>query len=60
MMTYWDSFMVEFKEKIPYRSIYQILEAFWYYCNNDKEKAIDIMGRDVQQQPPPDDIRNSD
>ncbi len=51
MGTYWDNFIVEYKEYLHTKSISQILEAFWYYCNDNlpnphpKSKADEIMGK---------------
>ena len=43
MKYYWDEFISLFKEQIPLTSLHQILKAFYYFCDNDIDKAKDIM-----------------
>lgn len=46
----WEAFIGDYEKQIPYRSIGDILSAFWYYSNahsnNDYiEKCNKIMGK---------------
>lgn len=37
MNTYWDEFLIEYKDKIIDMSLRQILEEFWYFCNKPRQ-----------------------
>ncbi len=46
--TYWDAFLIKYKNEITNQPLKKILEAFYYYCESDNpicEKSDKIMGR---------------
>jgi len=43
MKTYWQSFLEEYSKKASEKQIHIVLEAFFYYCNNGKEKCNELM-----------------
>jgi hypothetical protein len=43
METYWDDFVKEYQGFCVGKSLSQILEAFWYYCNGQKIKTKKIL-----------------
>lgn len=44
MPTYWDSFIERYKDSIPYKSIGVILQAFWFFCNdNNQDNSDELM-----------------
>ena len=43
MGTYWDNFVKEYQNDCIGKSLNQILEAFWYYCNEQKTKTKKLM-----------------
>jgi hypothetical protein len=43
MKTYWDEFTEKYGDKCLGKSLNQILEAFWYYCNGQETKTKKLM-----------------
>jgi hypothetical protein len=43
MGTYWQQFIEVYQKQLPHKSMAEILEAFWYYCNGRHKEASDIM-----------------
>jgi hypothetical protein len=43
MKTYWDSFLKKYSKYCVGRPLSQILEAFWYYCDQQIAKTDKIM-----------------
>ena len=43
MKTYWQSFMEDYNKEILKKETHIMLEAFWHYCNNGKEKCKSLM-----------------
>jgi hypothetical protein len=43
MKTYWQSFMEDYNKEILKKETHVMLEAFWHYCNNGKEKCKSLM-----------------
>ena len=39
----WDNFCEIYQEQIPYKSLNEILEAFWYYCNENEDICNALM-----------------
>lgn len=44
METYWDAFNRKYQGACCGKSLTQILEAFWYYCNNNEDRTRKILG----------------
>ena len=49
MKTYWDSFLDDYELELRYLSIRIALEAFYYYCNNEKDKCDEFMKRSIYE-----------
>lgn len=45
MKQYWISFIDEYNDKIFSKSLLEILESFWFYCNNRTEKCEELMNK---------------
>lgn len=43
MESIWSRFINEYKEKLPFKSLHIILEAFWHYCNDLKKRTNKLM-----------------
>lgn len=58
MTKYWEEFIIRYKEIIPYRSLSEILKAFYYFSSlgHSLESVDEIMGYYVL----PDDTRTID
>ena len=49
MTTYWDSFISDYKEQLHYLSMRVMLEAFFYYCNNEKDKCNVFIKKNIYE-----------
>lgn len=42
-MNYWDEFINRYNDDMPYRPLSVILEAFYYFSNNQVHKSDELM-----------------
>jgi len=45
MGTYWNMFINEYSDRIPFKSLEQILEAFFHYSKNQEIECNEIMNK---------------
>lgn len=42
MQTFWDSFIDDYKNQLPYLPLHIVLEAFYFYCEKNTQNYVDV------------------